>query len=135
MKLHEVIITHRDSCKTYPLKRIGLFHLLDMATDSPTIKELWESDKFKSINEPEIGCLLIWKHKDSNATVGYWQPHGITSDSKIFCVKRFDFGHVAVYENDEFVSDVTWEDGQGTIIRLRKYSELSSPDLILKWVE
>src|ERR1035437_1863963 len=86
-ELQEVIITHRDSCKTYPLKRIGLSHLLNTTMDTPTIKELYESDKFKKLQEPEIGCLLIWTHKNNYATEGYWQPHGITKDGKIFCVK------------------------------------------------
>lgn len=135
MELSEVIITHRDSCKTYPLKRIGLSHLLDTTTDTPTIKELYESDKFKKLQEPEFGCLLIWTHKNNYATDGYWQPHGITKDGKIFSIKRYDYGHVAVFENDGFISDVSWEDGEGTIIRLRKYSELPKPDFILKYIK
>ncbi len=134
MELSKVIITHRDSCKTYVLKRMGLSHLLDMDTDLPTTKEIYTSPKFNRIKDPEKGCILIWTHKDKNATDGYWQPHGIDEDGRIFYIKRFDYGHMAVYEGNDWVSDVSWEDGQGTIIRMRKYSELPAPDFILKWI-
>ena len=134
MELKKVIITHRDSCKSYVLKRIGLSNILDMNTDTPTLKEIISSDKFNKIDTPEIGCLLIWTHKNDYANVGYWQPHGIMEDGRIFMITRFDYGHMAVYENEDMVSDVSWEDGQGTIIRLRNYKELPTPDFILKWV-
>jgi hypothetical protein len=133
MKLKKVIITHRDSCKTYVLRRIGLSNLLNMDTDTPTTKEIYTSDKFQKLQVPEKGCLIIWTHKNDAANNGYWQPHGIEEDGKIFYIRRFDYGHIAVYEGNDWVSDVSWEDGQGTIIRLRKYSELPTPDFILKW--
>jgi len=59
MDLKEVIITHRDSCKTYSLKQVGLSHLINWENDIPTIKDLCESKDFKYLEEPEIGCILI----------------------------------------------------------------------------
>ena len=136
MVLKEVILTHRDSCKTYALKRIGLSHLIDVENDTPTIKDLCESKDFIRLEQPQIGCLLIWLGKTSDAIEGYWQPHGITVDGRIFSVKRYDYGHLAVYERGEFISDATWvNDGYVTksMIRMRKYDDLSNPDLILKY--
>jgi hypothetical protein len=106
-----------------------------MNTDTPTVKDLYLSNDFKKIDKPEIGCILIWTHKNDYAINGYWQPHGIMEDGKIFMIKRFDYGHMAVYEKDDMVSDVSWEDGQGTIIRLRNYKDLPEPDYILKYIK
>lgn len=136
MVLDEVILTHRDSCKTYSLKRIGLGHLIDLEKDTPTIKQLCESKDFTRVEQPQIGCLLIWLGKTSEAIEGYWQPHGITKDGRIFYIKRYDYGHVGVYERSEFVSDASWvNDGFITrsIVRLRRYDDLPNPDVILKY--
>jgi len=133
MKLKEVIITHRDSCKTYVLKRVGLSHLLDINTDTPTTKEIYNSNDFIKLDKPEVGCILIWTYKNDYAENGYWQPHGISEDGRIFSIKRFDYGHMAVYEKENMVSDVSWEENQGSIIRLRNYDELPKPDFILKY--
>jgi hypothetical protein len=135
MMLKDVKITHRDSCKTYPLKRIGLGHIIDWEFDTPTIKDLYTSDMFQNLDEPQIGCVLIWIHKTKDATDGYWIPQRITEDGKVISIKRFDYGHCGVYENQNMVSDVSWEDGQGTIIRMRNYDDLPKPDYILKLIK
>ena len=133
MILYDVEITHRDSCKTYPLRRLGLSHLIDWDADKPTIKDLYESKDFDHLTKPVVGCILIWTGKEKESTEGYWQPHRITEDGKIVSVKRFDYGHCGVYEKDGYVSDARWIDGDGTQIYLRKYEDLPKPDYILKY--
>jgi hypothetical protein len=125
-----VKITHRDSCKTYALKRVGLSHIIDMNNDTPTLKDVWESALFEEIRTPEVGCLLIWKY--SKGDDGYYSPHEIDESGRIIYVKRFDYGHIGVFESGNMVSDVSWEEGWGAMIRLRKYTDLTMPNIILK---
>lgn len=131
--MRQVTITHRDSCKTYPLRRLGLEHLIDWANDKPTIRDLYESKDFDHLDKPEVGSILIWIGRGKESIEGYWQPHKITEDGKIISIKRFDYGHCAVYENDNMVSDARMVDDEGTILSLRNYDELPKPDYILKW--
>ena len=131
MELYEVKITHRDSCKTYPLKRIGLSHIINWENDTPTIKDLCESDMFQKLDEPQIGCILIWLGKEKDSIKGYYHPNIITKDCKIISTKIFDYGHCAVYEGNNLMSETNVKDWR-TTISLKKYSDLSKPDYILK---
>src|SRR3989304_2305609 len=135
MKLFEVTITHRDSCKTYPLKRSGLAHLINWDNATPTIKDLYESKDFEHLKEPEIGCILIWTGKGKSSTEGYWQPHKITEDGQIISIKRFDYGHCGVFEKNNMVSDNGWYNDEGTKLRIRNYNDLPKPDYILKFIK
>ena len=130
--LKEVTITHRDSCKTYPLRRIGLSHLINWETDTPTIKELCDSDMFEHLETPEIGCILVWRGKDKDSTTGYITQHKITEDGHILSLRRFDYGHCGVYEGNDTFSDCRFEEGEGTRIHLRYMNDVSKPDYILK---
>ena len=132
MDLKEVNITHRDSCKTYPLKRVGLSHLINWENDTPTIKDLCESKDFEHLEEPEIGCILIWRGKEKQSVEGYWMPHKIMQDGKIINVRCFDYGHCAVYEGDGLVSEANVKDWK-VILSLRNYNTRPKPDYILKW--
>jgi len=129
--LKEVIITHRDSCKTYPLKRVGLSDLINWENDTPTIKDLCELDMFEHLDNPEIGCILVWRGTSEDATKGYFYPMKITKTANIISIKCYDYGHCGVYEENEMVSDCTDNEG-GKILRLREYKDLPSPDYILK---
>jgi hypothetical protein len=135
MKLKEVIITHRDSCKTYPLKRIGLHHLINWENDTPTIKELYESSMFEHLIEPEIGCILIWRGTNKDAVTGYITQHKITEDGHIISIRRFDYGHCGVYEGNNMFSDCRFEETEGTKIHMRYMNDVSKPDYILKLKE
>lgn len=134
MKLKKVTVTHRDSCKTYPLRRIGLSHLINWDNNTPTIKDLYESKDFEHLNEPEFGCILIWTGKNKAATEGYWQPHTITENGRIISIKRFDYGHCGVFETDNLVSDARWINENGIILCVRNYNDLPKPDYILKYI-
>lgn len=133
MKLHATTVTHRDSCKTYALKRLGI--PVNMDTDTPSIKDLYNSRDFDLLDTPEIGCLLIWA--DASNGKPYFQPHHITEDGRIVLLRRSDYGHCAIYERDDMVSDLVVCDEFGTFdpsIRLRRYADISSPPTyILKY--
>lgn len=129
MKLLKTTITFRDSCKTYALKRIGLSNLINWENDTPKAKDLWNSDMFQKIEEPETGCVLIWKHKNSE---DYYQSHQIEEDGRIVQIKRNDYGHAGIYENNNMVSDCTDGENGDRYLRLRNYADLPKPDFILK---
>ena len=125
MKLFEVTITHRDSCKTYPLRRLGLDHLIDWSKDTPTIHDLITSSNFERVNEPEAGSILIWIENDYLHTD--FQPHHIDESGFIFWIKRYNYGHCAVYEGNNMISEC-WVEHCKSQLRLRKYDEIKKPN-------
>jgi hypothetical protein len=132
IELKEVIITHRDSCKTYSLKRIGLEHLIDWKTDTPTIHDLIISNRFIHITKPEVGTILIWIENDYLQTSTY--PHHINKNGYIFWIKQYNYGHCAVYEDNNVISECCIENSK-SILKLRKYNEIKKPNFILKYNE
>ena len=113
--------------QTTPRNR-GVITWIDCNSDKPTIKEIWSSDKFKIVDEPEIGSVLIWKHK--NGEEGYFSPTEIDESGKIISTKEYSYAHLGVFEDEYMVSDCSLEEGL-RIIRLRRYRELPKPDIIL----
>ena len=130
--MNKVKITCRDSCKTYALRRAGLEGLIDWSKDAPTIKEMCESDLFEHLDKPEIGSIIIWLGKGKKSTKGYFKEHEIDELARIFSTKIFDYGHCAVYEEYDIVSEAIMEGKQGIRIRIRSLKELPKPDFILK---
>ncbi len=131
MKLHHTEInTYKDSCKTYALKRVGLFHLLNEDKDTPSVESICTGNDFIKLTTPEIGSILVWLWHDKTP---YWIAQIITEDGKILSKSRVDYGHCGVYEGNDLVSDCMWEQEWGSIIRMRKYSEIKEPDFILKY--
>ena len=129
MELEEVIITHRDSCKTYPLRRIGLGHLINWEKDTPTIQDLITSDKFQQVNEPERGCLLIWIKNDYLHSSKY--PHRIDKKGFVIWMERYNYGHCGVFEDNGIISECYTENNK-SFLSLRKYNEVRKPNFILK---
>jgi hypothetical protein len=132
MELLKVIITNRDSCKTYSLRRLGLDYLIDWKTDTPTINDLITSNKFININEPEKGSILIWTENDYLQQS--YQPHHIDKNGYIFSIKRYNYGHCAIYEGNNMISECCVENGK-SILKLRKYNDIKKPNFILKYIK
>lgn len=128
IKLHEIEVTFRDSCKSYALKRIG--YKYDLSLDSPSYEELLYSGDFQVIKKNfdyQVGDLLIWETE-----VDYLVPHKITADGRILSVWRTDFGHMAVVERDGCVSDLTQRQDDVRRITMRKMENVKTPDTLLR---
>lgn len=130
MELQEVIITNRDSCKTYPLRRIGLGNLINWENDTPTIQDIITNNNFQQIDEPEKGCVLIWIKNDYLHTS--YLPHQIDKNGFVIWKERYNYGHCGIYEGNDIISDCYTENNK-SFLRLRKYSETRKPNFILKW--
>jgi len=127
-------ITNRDSCKTYALRRIGLSHLINWNDDTPTMFEIYNSEDFDHLNEPEIGCLMIWKSDLDKEK--FIIEHEIDEFGRIINVSSHSYGHCRVYEGNGYTSEARMliiDDRVVTKLFLRKFDELRKPDFILKY--